>query len=91
MVAGQQRRIGCSTQNRGQLPGQIVRALDGGVGSPGLERRHGVPAVADEKDSAALELVGHLFVWLPCRSLDDLEVDLLADGVGEQIAAVLRE
>src|SRR5258708_15780257 len=90
VVAGEQRRIGCSTQNCGQLPGQVVRALDGGVGSPGLERRHGVSAVTDEKDSPALELVGYLFVWLPCRSLDDLEFDLLADGFGEHFAAVLR-
>ena len=49
-----------------------------------------MPAVADEKDSPALELVGHLLVWLPCRSLDDLETDLFADGFGEHFAAVLR-
>src|SRR6202042_2089753 len=90
VVAGEQRRIGRSIKNCGQLPGQVVRALDGGVGPPGLERRHGVPAVADEKDSPALELVGYLLVWLPCRSLDDLEIDLLADGFGEHFAAVLR-
>src|SRR6202012_4143127 len=83
-------RVYPTTQNRGQFPGQVVGALDGGVGSPGLERRHGVSAVADQKDSPALELVSHLFVWLPCRGLDDLEIDLLADGFGEHIAAVLR-
>src|SRR6202789_2048336 len=90
VVAGQQRRIGRTTQNCGQLPGQVVGALDGGVGSPGLERRHGVSAVANQKDSPTMELVGYLFVWLPCRSLDDLEIDLLADGFGEHFAAVLR-
>src|SRR5271156_4516316 len=90
VVAGQQRRVGRTTQNCGQLPGQVVGALDGGVGPPGLERRHGVSAVADQKDSPALELVGYLFVWLPCRSLDDLEIDLLSDGFGEHFAAVLR-
>ena len=65
-------------------------ALDGGVCSSGLERRHGVSAVSDEKYSPAMELVGYLLVWLPRRSLDDLEIDLFADGLGEHFGAILR-
>src|SRR3984885_1577930 len=90
VVAGQQPDSGRAIEDRGQLPGEVMCALDGGVCSPGLERRHGVPAVSDEKYSPALELVGYLLIRLPCRSLDDLEIDLLADGLGEHFAAVLR-
>src|ERR1700736_1379311 len=67
-----------------------MRALNGGVGSPGLDRRHGVPGVPDEKDSPTLELVGHLLIGLPRGGLDDLELNLLADGLGEHFAAILR-
>ena len=80
VVGAQQRGIGRPVQDRGQLPGQVVRTLDGGVGSAGLERRHGVGRVADEKHSATSELVGHPLVGLPRRDIDDLHVDRLTNG-----------
>ena len=47
-------------------------------------------AVADEKDSATLELVGYLLVRLRRRDFDDLEVDLLTDRLGQHLAAIWR-
>src|SRR5271168_3506466 len=90
MVGTKQRRPGRPLQDSGQLPGQIMRALDGGVGSPGFERRHGVRRITDEKYSPTLELVGHLLVRLPGRDLDDVDVDLLTECLGENFAATLR-
>src|SRR2546423_3187206 len=67
-----------------------MRALDGGVGSAGLEGWHGVSGVADEKDSPTLELVGDLLVGLPRRDIDDFNVDRLTDRPCQQLTAALR-
>src|SRR5579875_4033149 len=90
VVRTEQLGPGHAGQDGSKLPGQVVCALDGRVGSPGLEGRHGVRGVADEKDSSALELVGYPLVGLPCGDIHDLQVDLLADCLGKYLRAPLR-
>src|SRR5207249_11073314 len=55
----------------------------------GLEWRHGVGRVADEKDSAAVELISHPLEGLPRRDVDDFHVDRLTDRFRQQFAATM--
>lgn len=58
--------------------------------APGLERRHCVGRIADEKDSTAAELVSHPLVGLPRRNVDDFYIDGLTDPFDQQLCAPLR-
>src|SRR5262245_4883777 len=89
VVGIEQSVSGRPVEDRRQLPRQVVGALNCDVRPARLERRHGVSTVADEKDTAAAEMVSNQLVWLPRGDVDDVDIDRLTDCCNQQVSTVL--
>src|SRR6476659_1281612 len=76
-------------QHRCEFPCQVVRALDRAIRPAALQRGHGMGRVANEKDSAATELIGDLFGGLPRSDVHNFHVDWRPDGCEQHLAAAL--
>lgn len=80
LVGVQQPRTGLAAQHGGELPGEVVRVLDTGVGAERPGRRHLMGGVPGEEDSVPAVPFGDPLRGVPRGLPGDLHVDVRCTG-----------